>query len=204
MSKYIYACTRLFIHSSCTCLLVQTFIHESFQLPIQISSALPSTNTPVHLSVYQCKRPSINPCFHSGMTSPGREPRRLTILRASTVSYSGSFTLYPFTNGQPMYAHIYPSIQRPSTHFTNANVHPFVYSAANINIHPFSGQVRSRKPRLTAVGIRCADHVTPSTRKSRHYFADSGGRSVVIVRLRTKATEYSIVLVDRIPRVIRI
>jgi hypothetical protein len=39
------------------------------------------------------------------------------------------------------------------------------------------------------VGIRCADHVTPSTRKSRHYFAYSGGRSVGIVRLRTKATE---------------
>jgi hypothetical protein len=39
------------------------------------------------------------------------------------------------------------------------------------------------------VGIRCADHVTPSTRKSRHYFADSGDRSVGIVRLRTKATE---------------
>jgi hypothetical protein len=49
----------------------------------------------------------------------------------------------------------------------------------------------SRKPRLTAVGIRCADHITPSTRKSRHYFADSGGRSVSIVRLRTKATEFS-------------
>jgi hypothetical protein len=26
----------------------------------------------------------------------------------------------------------------------------------------------TRKPRLTAVGIRCADHVTPSIRKSRH------------------------------------
>jgi hypothetical protein len=46
-------------------------------------------------------------------------------------------------------------------------------------------------PRLTAVGIRCADHVTPSTHKSRHYFADSGGLSVGIVRLRTKATEFS-------------
>jgi hypothetical protein len=46
---------------------------------------------------------------------------------------------------------------------------------------------RPRKPRLTAVRIRCADHATPSTRKSRHYFADSGGRSVGIVRLRTKA-----------------
>jgi hypothetical protein len=46
------------------------------------------------------------------------------------------------------------------------------------------------------VGIRCADHVTPSTRKSRHYFADSGGRSVGIVRLRTKATELIICLYD--------
>jgi hypothetical protein len=43
------------------------------------------------------------------------------------------------------------------------------------------------------VGIRCADHVTPSTRKSRHCFADSGGRSVGIVRLRTKATELVLV-----------
>jgi hypothetical protein len=40
------------------------------------------------------------------------------------------------------------------------------------------------------MGISCADHVTPSTRKSRHYFADSGGISVGIVRLRTKATEF--------------
>jgi hypothetical protein len=39
------------------------------------------------------------------------------------------------------------------------------------------------------VGIGCDDHVTTSTRKSRHYFADSGGPSVGIVRLRTKATE---------------
>jgi hypothetical protein len=42
------------------------------------------------------------------------------------------------------------------------------------------------------VGIRCADHVTPSTHKSRHYFADSGGRLVGIVRLRTKAKEFSL------------
>jgi hypothetical protein len=51
-------------------------------------------------------------------------------------------------------------------------------------------RLRSRKLRLTAVGICCADHVTPSTRKSRHYFTDSGGRSVGIVRLRIKATEF--------------
>jgi hypothetical protein len=48
------------------------------------------------------------------------------------------------------------------------------------------------------VGIRCADHVTPSTHKSRHYFADSGGRSIGIVRLRTKATEFSLVRSDSV------
>jgi hypothetical protein len=31
---------------------------------------------------------------------------------------------------------------------------------------------QSRKPRLTTVGIRCADHATPSIRKSWHYFAN--------------------------------
>jgi hypothetical protein len=45
------------------------------------------------------------------------------------------------------------------------------------------------------VGIRCADHVTRSTRKSRHYFADSEGRSVGIVRLRTKATEFFFIII---------
>jgi hypothetical protein len=50
-----------------------------------------------------------------------------------------------------------------------------------------------KKPRLTAVGTCCADHATPLyPQKSRHYFADSGGRSVGIVRLRTKATEFSL------------
>jgi hypothetical protein len=40
----------------------------------------------------------------------------------------------------------------------------------------------------------------PSIRKSRHYFADSGGRSVGIVRLRTKTTEFLFffILVPRI------
>jgi hypothetical protein len=32
--------------------------------------------------------------------------------------------------------------------------------------------LRSRKPRLTTAGIRCADHATPSIRKSLHYFAN--------------------------------
>jgi hypothetical protein len=64
-----------------------------------------------------------------------------------------------------------------------------MFSLKKVDISP----LRSRKPRLTTVGIRCADHVTPSTRKSQHYFADSGSRSVGIVRLRTKATEFSLV-----------
>jgi hypothetical protein len=41
---------------------------------------------------------------------------------------------------------------------------------------------------LTDEGIRYAEHATPSTRKSRHHFAGSGGSSVCIVRLRTKTT----------------
>jgi hypothetical protein len=32
----------------------------------------------------------------------------------------------------------------------------------------------------------------------RHYFADSGGRSVGIVRLRTKATEFSFNMIGEI------
>jgi hypothetical protein len=34
--------------------------------------------------------------------------------------------------------------------------------------------IRSRKARLTTGGIRCADHATPSIRKSWHYFANKG------------------------------
>jgi hypothetical protein len=44
----------------------------------------------------------------------------------------------------------------------------------------------SRKQRLTAVGIRCAELALTSP--------TSGGRAVGIVRLRTKATEFSLVL----------
>jgi hypothetical protein len=52
--------------------------------------------------------------------------------------------------------------------------------------------LRSRKQRLTAVGIRCADHVTPSIRKKLALTSpSSGGRSVGIVRSRTKTTESS-------------
>jgi hypothetical protein len=48
--------------------------------------------------------------------------------------------------------------------------------------------VRSRKPRLTAMGIRCSYHATLSIRKKLALTSPtSGGRSVVIVRLRTKS-----------------
>ena len=53
---------------------------------------------------------------------------------------------------------------------------------------------RSRKQRLTAVGTRCADHVTPFyPQKSALTSPTGGGRSVGIVRVRTKATEFSLV-----------
>ena len=47
------------------------------------------------------------------------------------------------------------------------------------------------KQRLTAVGTRCADHVTPLyPQKLALTPPTGGGRSVGIVRSRTKATEF--------------
>ena len=49
---------------------------------------------------------------------------------------------------------------------------------------------RSRKQILTAVGTRCADHVTPLYPQRLALTSPTGGgRSVGIVRVRTKATE---------------
>jgi hypothetical protein len=45
-----------------------------------------------------------------------------------------------------------------------------------------------KKTELTAVGIRCADHATPSIRKKLALISPtSGDGSVGIVRLRTKS-----------------
>ena len=53
---------------------------------------------------------------------------------------------------------------------------------------------RSRKQRLTAVGTGCADHVTPLyPQKLALTSPTAGGRSVGIVRVRTKATEFSFI-----------
>jgi hypothetical protein len=54
----------------------------------------------------------------------------------------------------------------------------------------------SRKPRLTAVGIRCAEYATPSIQKKLTLILPtSGGRSVGIVCLRTKKPQ-SIVFIS--------
>jgi hypothetical protein len=43
------------------------------------------------------------------------------------------------------------------------------------------------------MGIRCTDHATPSIRKKLALTSPtSGGRSVGVVRLRTKATEFGL------------
>jgi hypothetical protein len=50
------------------------------------------------------------------------------------------------------------------------------------------------KTEITAVGIRCSDHATPSFHEKLALTSlTSGGRSVGIIRSRTKATEFVVV-----------
>ena len=52
---------------------------------------------------------------------------------------------------------------------------------------------RFRKHKLTAVGTRCVDHVTPLyPQKLALTSPTGGGHSVGIVRVRTKATEFGV------------
>ena len=58
---------------------------------------------------------------------------------------------------------------------------------------------RSRQQRLTAVGTCCVDHVTPLyPQKLALTSPTGGGHSVGIVRVRTKATEFSLVLLSHL------
>jgi hypothetical protein len=43
-----------------------------------------------------------------------------------------------------------------------------IYNLVIVFRGSYSSTVRSRKKKLTAMGMRCADHATPSIRKSWH------------------------------------
>jgi hypothetical protein len=74
------------------------------------------------------------------------------------------------------------------------------WEAAGLDRGPLS-LVRTTEElsRLTTVGIRCADHAPPSIRKKLSLTSPaSGGRSVGIVRSRTKAMAFSFLFVTPI------
>ena len=66
-----------------------------------------------------------------------------------------------------------------------------------------SSDSRSRKQILMAVGTRCADHVTPLyPQKLALTSPTGGGRSVGIVRVQTKATEFVCLFLLRVLQLI--
>ena len=92
----------------------------------------------------------------------------------------------------PKYTPQYATLDHPQHTFRpQFEKSRFVHIENNRQIYKhFIIQLRSRKQRLMAVGIRCTDHVTPLyPQKLALTSPTGGGRFVGIVRSRTKATE---------------
>ena len=82
------------------------------------------------------------------------------------------------------------NILKPIGYVMNG-VHSASWGQLRSYLNEKSSGSRSRKQRLTAVGTCCADHVTPLyPQKLVLTSPTGGGRSVGIVRVRTKATEF--------------
>ena len=93
------------------------------------------------------------------------------------------------------------NILKPIGYVMNG-VHSASWGQLRSYLNEKSSGSRSRKQRLTAVGTCCADHVTPLyPQKVALTSPTGGGRSVGIVRMRTKATEFRLVLVTNCDKV---
>ena len=120
-------------------------------------------------------------------------------------SYSAPFTF----NIIPPYVSVSPADRFHSCYIPNPFRPPWFNYPKYVKAEPRevnwgatwmkkSSGSRSRKQWLTAVGTRCADHVTPLyPQKLALTSPTGGGRSVGIVRVRTKATEFSLSMSKR-------